>query len=156
MLDSDAKRVIREQRLGFFATVNPDGTPNLSPKGTLAVLDDEHLVFAEIRSPGTIENLLHNPAIEINIVDPFLRKGYRFCGRGTVVTEGPRLAELLAFYEGRTASNPGTFVVIDVDHVEPLISPVYDRGFTEDQVREQSARQYAALGNIVPPPERRD
>jgi hypothetical protein len=32
-LTADMKRVVREQRLGFVATVCPDGTPNLSRKG---------------------------------------------------------------------------------------------------------------------------
>ena len=35
MLTEDMKRVGREQRLGYVATVCPDGTPNLSPKGQL-------------------------------------------------------------------------------------------------------------------------
>ena len=47
------KELVERQRLGFVATVCPDGTPNLSPKGTVSVLDDEHLIFADIRSPGT-------------------------------------------------------------------------------------------------------
>ena len=74
------KRVVEEQRLGFVATVCPDGTPNLSPKGTTAVWDDDHLVFANIRSPGTLANLRQNASVEVNVVDPFLRKGYRFKG----------------------------------------------------------------------------
>ncbi len=57
VLTEDMKRVVREQRLGFAATVCPDGTPNLSPKGTTAVWDDEHLVFADLRSPQTVRNL---------------------------------------------------------------------------------------------------
>jgi predicted pyridoxine 5'-phosphate oxidase superfamily flavin-nucleotide-binding protein len=79
-LTDDMKRVVEEQQLGFVATVCPDGSPNLSPKGTLAVWDDDHLVFADICSPGTIANLTANPAIEINVVDPLVRKGYRFKG----------------------------------------------------------------------------
>ena len=79
-LTEDMKRVISEQRLAFVATVCPDGTPNLSPKGTIAAFDKEHLVFANIRSPATIRNLETNPSTEINIVDPFCRKGYRFKG----------------------------------------------------------------------------
>jgi len=85
----DMKRVVEEQRLGFVATVCPDGTPNLSPKGTTAVWDDEHLVFANIRSPGTIANLRANPGVEVNVVDPFLRKGYRFKGIASVLDSGP-------------------------------------------------------------------
>lgn len=30
-LNDDMKRVVAEQQLGIIATVNPDGTPNLSP-----------------------------------------------------------------------------------------------------------------------------
>lgn len=48
ILTEDMQRVIREQRLGYVASVCPDGTPNLSPKGTTTVWDDEHLVFADI------------------------------------------------------------------------------------------------------------
>jgi uncharacterized protein len=61
-LTGDMKRVVMEQRLAFVATVCPDGTPNLSPKGTISVWDYDHLVFADIRSPGTITNLRKNPA----------------------------------------------------------------------------------------------
>ena len=88
ILTEDMKRMVREQRLGFVATVCPDGTPNLSPKGTTTVWDDDHLVFAHLYSPNTVANLRHNPAIEINVVDPVVRKGYRFKGTAEVVTEG--------------------------------------------------------------------
>src|SRR5882724_10479480 len=40
----DMKHIVREQGLGDVATVCPDGTPNLSPKRTTAVWDDDHLV----------------------------------------------------------------------------------------------------------------
>ena len=74
MLTPDMKRVIEEQRLGFAATAAPDGTPNVSPKGTFVVLDDRTIAFGEIRSPGTIRNLRANPRIEVNFVDVFVRK----------------------------------------------------------------------------------
>lgn len=45
ILTDDMQRVVREQRLGFVATVCPNGVPNLSPKGTTTVWDDNHLVF---------------------------------------------------------------------------------------------------------------
>jgi uncharacterized protein len=84
-LTAEMKRVVSEQRLAYVATVCPDGTPNVSPKGTIAVWDDDHLVFADIRSPGTIANLKKNPAVELNVVDPFVRKGYRFKGTGRAI-----------------------------------------------------------------------
>ena len=93
-LTEDMKRVVLEQRLGFAATVGADGTPNLSPKGTTTVFDDEHLMFADIHSPGTVENLSENPAIEINVVDPIVRRaigsrGGRPSIRATTCTTAP-------------------------------------------------------------------
>ena len=70
ILTDDMKRVIEEQRLGFVVTVCDDGTPNLSPKGTMVVLDDDNIMFGEIRSPITVHNIQANPAMEINVVDP--------------------------------------------------------------------------------------
>lgn len=146
ILTEDMKRVVREQRLGYVATVCADGTPNLSPKGTTAVWDDEHLVFADIRSPGTIANLRSNPAVEINVVDWFVRKGYRFKGRATVLTEGAQFQEIRAFYERLGVFDaPGrirAIVLVQVEQALPLISPAYDRGVTEDQVREKWERYY--------------
>jgi len=102
-LTADMKRVVTEQRLAYVATVCPDGTPNVSPKGTIAVWDDDHLVFADIRSPGTIANLKKNPAVELNVVDPFVRKGYRFKGTGEVIVDGDLFEQIMRFYQGRWA-----------------------------------------------------
>jgi predicted pyridoxine 5'-phosphate oxidase superfamily flavin-nucleotide-binding protein len=136
-LDDDMRRVVHEQSLGFVATVCPDGTPNLSPKGTTVVWDDEHLAFLHVCSPGTVTNLATNPAIEINVVDPILRKGYRFKGRGEVLTEGPTHDEVLAWFaseRGSDISRALAVVLVQVDDAAPLVSPAYDKGATEEEV----------------------
>ena len=90
MLDEDMRRIVGDQRLGFVATVCSDGTPNLSPKGTVAVWDDDHLVFADLHSPETVANIdAGRRVVEINVVDPILRRGYRFKGPATVHRDGP-------------------------------------------------------------------
>jgi predicted pyridoxine 5'-phosphate oxidase superfamily flavin-nucleotide-binding protein len=145
-LSPDAQRVVEEQRLGFVASVNEDGTPNLSPKGTLAVLDADHLVFADIRSPRTVENVRRRPAVEINVVDPIGRMGYRFRGLARVVDSGDELDRLVAFYRARGSANPiVSVVVIRVERAEPLISPAYDLGLSEQEIRGRWRRHYAAL-----------
>ena len=88
MLDDELRTLVEKQGLGFVATVRPDGTPSLSPKGTTEVWDDSHLVFLDLHSPVTVANLRRNPAVEVNVVDPIRRKGYRFRGTGEVHTEG--------------------------------------------------------------------
>lgn len=74
-LSPEMQRAVLEQRLAFVATVTEDGQPNVSPKGTTTVWDDERLMFADVASPGTVANLAANPHVEVNVVDPILRKG---------------------------------------------------------------------------------
>ena len=147
ILTADMKRVVEEQRLGFFATVCADGTPNVSPKGTTAVWDDDHLVFANIRSPGTLANLRQNANVEVNVVDPFLRKGYRFKGVASVVESGALYDAAIAFYKdrGSTVTAIREIVMLRVQRAQPIDSPVYDRGFTEDEVRVRWERYYQAI-----------
>ena len=136
MLTSDMKTVIEEQRLGFVATAAPDGTPNVSPKGTFVVLDDRTIAFGEIRSPGTIRNLRANPRIEVNFVDVFVRKGYRFTGTATVVERGEADFEiLLPKLRSALAHRIRAIVTIAVTKALPLTSPAYDDGRTEPELR---------------------
>ena len=135
ILTKEIKEFVKQVKLGFVATVCPDGTPNLSPKGTTTVWDDDHLVFADIHSPGTINNLLVNPSVEINIVDVFIRKGYRFKGIGKVLSEGPLFEEIVSFYQAANVKYAiNNIVLVKVDRVIPLLSPVYDTGISEDEV----------------------
>ncbi len=146
ILTEDMQRVVNEQRLGFIATVCPDGTPNLSPKGTTTVWDDDHLVFADICSPGTIANLRHNPVLEINVVDPMVRKGYRFKGTATILTEGPDFDQIVSFYRRRGTANPIKHIVlVTVERALPVISPAYDLGQTEAEVRSRWEQYWDAL-----------
>jgi predicted pyridoxine 5'-phosphate oxidase superfamily flavin-nucleotide-binding protein len=127
MLTPDMKRIIEEQRLGFVATASLDGMPNVSPKGTFAVLDDRTIAFGEIRSPGTIRNLKANPRIEVNFVDAFVRKGYRFTGMATVVERGePAFDTLLPNLRSALAHRIRAIVTIAVTKALPLTSPAYD------------------------------
>lgn len=141
VLTNEMQAAVRAERLGYVATVNADGTPNVAPKGTTTVLDADHLVFADIASPRTVANLRVRPATEVNVVDPVRRKGWRFAGEGRVVDEGAELETLLAFFRGRgvaieRAGRPRVrcAVVIRVHKVDELISPAYDNGASEVDV----------------------
>lgn len=138
ILTEDMKRVVAEQKLGFVATVALDGTPSLSPKGTMLVLDDDHIMFAEIRSPGTVANLKTNNGMEINFVDQFSRKGYRFKGQARVIERStdefsalyPRFAHF-----GELASKINRIVALRVTRALPITTPAYDLGATEAELR---------------------
>jgi hypothetical protein len=92
--------------------------------------------FGEIRSPGTIRNLRTNPRIEINFVDLFVRKGYRFSGTDIVVERGEGAFDaMLGCYGGALAPWLRAVVAVTLTKALPLTSPVYDDGTTELDVR---------------------
>lgn len=138
-LTEDMQRMVAELRLCYVATVTPDGKPNLSPKGSLRVIDGQTLAFADIMSPVTIRNLRSNPYVEINMVHPFLRRGYRFKGRCDISTEGEvfdRVANELWEREGRQYP-VNAVVTVHVETALPVRSPAYvfNKGVQEADVR---------------------
>jgi uncharacterized protein len=145
-LTEEMKQLVERQRLGFVATVCPDGTPNLSPKGTVCVLDDDHLIFADIRSPGTVANLRSNPGIEVNVVDHLVRKGYRFKGKARVLDAGTDYEHHVKFFSNRglldAPSRIRAIVIVQVEEARPLISPGYDTMPDEASMRAYWTKYY--------------
>lgn len=138
LLTNEIKKFIEQQKLGYVATVSPDNTPNLSPKGTISVWNDEHLVFADIKSPKTMANLEKNPSLEINVVDPITRKGYRFKGTGTILGSGFEYDKIISHYNKMgIKSKIGRVVLIKVASVNGVTSPLYDLGYTEDEIKKR-------------------
>lgn len=82
-------------RLAYVATCNSEGVPNVAPKGSLAVLDDEHLVFADLYSQKTRENLKKNSRVAVAVVNPAAYAGYQFKGTAKIVDSGPAFEKAL-------------------------------------------------------------
>ncbi len=139
MIDDDMRALIAGQRLCFAATVTPDGRPNLSPKGTIRVWDDAHLFFCDIASPGTRANLAASPWIEVNVVDPLSRRGYRFLGTATMHTDDAVYREAMARLaaDGPVASAVHGIVLVRVARALSVASPGYERVRDEAEMRAQ-------------------
>ncbi len=143
LLTNEIKNLIEQQKLGYVATVSPENTPNLSPKGTISVWDEEHLVFADIKSPQTMANLEKNPSLEINVVDPITRKGYRFKGTGTILSSGQEYDKIISYYSNiGIKSKIGRVVLIKVSSVNNVTSPLYDLGYTEEEIKKRWKEYY--------------
>ena|ERR1041385_3483278 len=146
ILEAEVKEFVRQQKLGFIATVCPDGTPNLSPKGTVTVWDDDHLAFLDICSPGTVSNLSQNPSIEINMVDVFIRKGYRFKGTAQVISNGDIFNRIISNYgEAAKKYKVSHVVLVRVTRVLEVTSPAYDVGNTEEELRERYVKYWSEI-----------
>src|ERR1700730_13383045 len=140
-LDADMQSLVRRTILCFAATINGDGSPNLSPKSTFVVHDNEHLLFANMRLA---------PPIEINCVDIFSRRGYRFTGRASVRSAGDPIYDecaAAARAEHGDAIPIHDAVLVRVLSAKPILSPAYAYvpGVTETSLREVYARKYGMV-----------
>ena len=142
--DDEIKNFVNFQKLGYVATISADGTPNLSPKGTISILEDSRLVFANIRSPQTIENLKKKSSIEINVIDPFSRMGYRFKGIAKIVSNGDDFKNILDYFEKKgIKSNISDIVIINVESFSQITSPSYDLGQKKDDLVKKWKHYYS-------------
>jgi len=87
-ISEEAKKIIAEFGPALVATASKEGKPNVSPKGSFRVLDDEHVVFANIASPRTLTNLKENPQLTTIIFDRSTRKGCRIWGKAEILDKG--------------------------------------------------------------------
>ncbi len=93
-MSEEVKKAIAECGPAMVATAGKSGKPNVSPKGSVRVLDDEHLVFADIRSPQTIANIKENPQVGIICLNATTRKGCRVWGKAEIITSGALFDEM--------------------------------------------------------------
>jgi len=145
ILTQEMKDFVNKQRMGFVATVSPDNSPNLSPKGTTVVYTDEHLIFTGIRSDHTLSNLEKNPLVDINVVNPMKRKGYRFKGTATILSEGKEFESILNHYRDLgIKSEVKAIVLVKVNSAELITSPLYDLGLSEQEIESEWKQRYSS------------
>ena len=106
-------------KMAWVATASPDGVPNATPKGTVKVIDDEHLVFADLFSRKTRENLLKNPKVAVTVIDEKSHKGYQIKGAAELLTAGELFSQVSEeLKKAPMKLPPATYVVkINVDSV---------------------------------------
>lgn len=142
----DMRLIVAAAKLSFVATTRPDGAPNLSPKGSVRVYDDEHLAFMDMASPHTVGNLRHDPRVEVNSIDVLRRRGYRFRGTAKILPPGDPVHTFLADWL-LEANGPGYpfhhAVLIHVDEALPVLSPAYTfGGATEEELVPEWKHKY--------------
>ena len=146
MITEEIKNFLNLQKLAYVATVTSDGKPNVSPKGTVIGWNDETLAFADIRSPDTMKNIADNPFVEINVIDPLLRKGYLFQGKARILHEGILYDEILNHYRENGIKSPiCSIVLVDVSSVSIVTSPLYEMGISEEEIKSKWKKHFTDL-----------
>jgi len=85
-------RELFEKQLAVIATASNDQIPNIGPKGSMYLVDDETIAYSEVTCEKTLRNIQENPKVAVLVVDR--EKAYVCQVKGT--------AELLtsgAFFE---------------------------------------------------------
>ena len=108
-----------KNKTAWVATASPDGMPNTTPKGSVRVLDDEHIIFADLYSLKTRENLQKNPKVAVTVIDNEKYKGYQFKGAAQLVESGPVFDKVVEELKKAPMQlpHPKYVVIITVDSV---------------------------------------
>ncbi|MGE5576848.1 MAG: pyridoxamine 5'-phosphate oxidase family protein [Syntrophothermus sp.] len=119
MLTDDMKKMIETQQC-FIATVDPAGIPNIGPKRSTRVLDDNTLVFNEATGKHTYNNIRVNPKVAVAVVNRDILDGYRFVGTATI-HESDELYNKAAENAVKAGfPKPKAVITVDVEEVYSL------------------------------------
>ncbi len=78
----------------WVATVGPDGTPNVSIKGSGSLLDDEHIYFADLYHKETLENLERDPRVAVGVHDFPRHVAMQIKGHAEILDHGELVDEM--------------------------------------------------------------
>ena len=116
----------------LVATSSADGTPDISYRGSVLMLDEEHLAFWERVKGETLANLYENPKICIFYRNAEKRIGWRFYGEAQVLTDGPVRDQVMErvnpFELLQDPERKGFAIVIRVDRVRSRDDTIMQRG----------------------------
>ncbi len=108
----------------FVATVGPDGTPNVGPKRSTRVLDDEHLAYNEVTAKQSWTNVKAGSKVAIAVVDRDTMRGFRFVGTPEAITSGQTFDQAVAMMRQRGMNAPLTAVIkVRVERIFNLGTP---------------------------------
>ncbi len=148
MLTVEMTALIEAHRAGMVASVNPDGTPAVSPKATFVVLDNKTLAYGNIRSPGTSANIRRLPDVEVCFIDVLRRQAVRVKGQARMIAKAQAPSALRAAFTRDWADYLDvmtSFVVIDLSAAELILSPAYDLGHRADDLARDNLAKLSAL-----------
>lgn len=118
---TDAMKEIINTQLGWIATVKEDGTPNIGPKRSCRIYDDQTLVFNENTGGEIMKNIKRGSKVAIGYANWEKLDGYRFTGTAEVYTEGKYYDEAVEWAKGKMGV-PKAAVVFHIEEIYTLRS----------------------------------
>ena len=115
-LTSEMKAII-EKQLAVIATASKDAIPNVGPKGSLHVIDDETLAYAESTGEKTLVNLKENPKVAVMVIDREKMDGYQIKGTAELLASGDLFDKVARRQEERKRPRPKHVVSIRITEI---------------------------------------
>jgi uncharacterized protein len=114
-------------KMGWVATATRDGVPNVTPKGTVKVLDDQHVIFADFFSLKTRQNLEQNAKVAVTVIDMATHTGYQIKGTAEMISTGPFFDQVAADLKKASAALPPPKYVVKI-----TVEAVFDQSAGAD------------------------
>ena len=115
-LTDEINDMFRNQ-LAVVATASKDGTPNVGPKGSVYIVDDNTIVYSEGTGEKTLKNLQENPKVAIMVVDREKGDGYQVKGAVELLSSGELFERTARRQEERKRPRPKYAVKIRVEEI---------------------------------------
>ncbi|GAF41606.1 pyridoxamine 5-phosphate oxidase-related FMN-binding protein [Agrilactobacillus composti DSM 18527 = JCM 14202] len=114
---TDAMKAMIGGNLAYIATVNEDGQPDVGPKMSMRVLDDNHLIYNEMTGRQTMHNIANNGKAIVAVANKAELKGFRFAGPAKLYTDGPYFEQAQAFGTANKLPAPKAAGVITIEKI---------------------------------------
>ncbi|MDL2275297.1 pyridoxamine 5'-phosphate oxidase family protein [Desulfosarcina sp. OttesenSCG-928-G10] len=101
-------------KMAWVATADKNGIPNLAPKGSLQVVDDHTLAFADLFSVKTRAALEQNRNIAVAVIETKKPEGYQFKGDAELLSSGPLYDQVKANLEKMAPGLPPPKYVVKI------------------------------------------
>lgn len=121
-LTDEMKEMVNNYQ-AFVATVSNDGRPNIGPKRSTRVLDDETLMFSEVTGGQTYRNIRENGLVSVAVVNQEIMDGFRFTGRAEAVESGPLYEAVAERSQQAGFPQPVAAIKIRVEEIYTLKPP---------------------------------
>ena len=146
-LKKEIVKSIDKSVLCWVATVSKDGVPNVSPKECFTHYGEENIIFANIASPQTVQNIKQNENTCVSFIDILVQKGFQVKGKAQII--GKNDSEFTEMYKILDKMTKGKFpfntiTKVTIEQVKPIIAPSYILfpEITESELIENSKRSY--------------
>lgn len=122
-IPENVQELLRGGHNVWVSSIGEDGWPNVAIKGSGALLDDEHVYFADLFSKKTRDNLLYNSRVAVGVYSAEKKVAVQLKGVADMIQTGELFDKVTAQMAELQAGLPPVTYVVRI-----LIDSVWDMG----------------------------